>query len=90
MIHARKDYNLRVQDNANIIPVDEPVFLLRGQDKFAPEILRRYLTLVEEHNTDHQNDEMIFAIKQHIEFMINWQKERNIKVPDMPEGESIY
>ena len=90
MIHARQDYNERIQDNANIIPVDEPVFLLRGQDKFAPEILKHYLQLVRDHNTDDQYNEMIFAIKQHIEYMINWQKEVNIKLPDMPEGESIY
>lgn len=32
MQHARKDYDERIQDAANLIPVDEPVFLLRGQD----------------------------------------------------------
>jgi len=35
MLHARKDYNERVQDTAKQIPEDEPVFLLRGQDALA-------------------------------------------------------
>lgn len=90
MIHARSDYNFRIQDAQHIIPEDEPVFLLRGQDKFAPEILKHYLQLLKDHNTDNQYDEMIFAIEQHIKFMINWQRERNIKLPDMPSNTSIY
>lgn len=32
MKHARKDYN-RIQDPAGLIPDNEPVFLVRGQDK---------------------------------------------------------
>jgi hypothetical protein len=32
MQHARQDYTDRIQDAAHLIPDDEPVFLLRGQD----------------------------------------------------------
>lgn len=39
MKHAREDYN-RFQDPENKIPENEPVFLLRGQDKTAPATLR--------------------------------------------------
>ena len=39
MVHARKDYN-RIQDPEHKIPEDEPVFLIRGQDKSAPATLR--------------------------------------------------
>ena len=35
MKHARKDYNERIQDNANLIPADEPVFLIRGHRRQA-------------------------------------------------------
>lgn len=41
MKHARDDYN-RIQDPAGLIPDDEPVFLLRAQDKHAAETLRWY------------------------------------------------
>jgi len=41
MKHAREDYN-RFQDPENKIPVDEPVFLLRGQDIMAPMTLRHW------------------------------------------------
>lgn len=46
MRHARDDYN-RIQDPAGLIPDDEPVFLFRGQDKFAARVLRFYADLVE-------------------------------------------
>ena len=41
MLHARTDYN-RIQDPAGLIPVDEPVFLLRAQDKIAWHIVKIY------------------------------------------------
>lgn len=34
MKHARKDYD-RIQDPAGLIPDNEPVFLVRGQDKMG-------------------------------------------------------
>ena len=33
MVNARQDYNERVQDSAGLIPSQEPVFLIRGQDE---------------------------------------------------------
>lgn len=41
MKHARDDYN-RIQDPAGLIPEDEPVFLLRGQDVLASDAVRYY------------------------------------------------
>lgn len=41
MKHARPDYN-RIQDPAGLIPDDEPVFLLRGQDATAPDVVRNW------------------------------------------------
>jgi len=43
MKHARADYNQRVQDSANIIPQDEPVFLLRAKDPVAAETVRFWI-----------------------------------------------
>ena len=42
MKHARNDYNGRIVDLQNKIPEDEPVFLLRAQDKLAPELLLQW------------------------------------------------
>lgn len=39
MLHARADYN-RIQDPAGLIPEDEPVFLLRAQDRTAAFVVR--------------------------------------------------
>lgn len=41
MKHAREDYN-RIQDPAGLIPEDEPVFLLRGQDRLAWHVVKIY------------------------------------------------
>lgn len=37
MLHARKDYN---EGKVDTIPEDEPVFLLRAQDKTAADTVR--------------------------------------------------
>lgn len=41
MIHARDDYN-RIQDPEGKIPDDEPVFLIRGQDKVSGATVRAW------------------------------------------------
>ncbi len=47
MKHARQDYD-RIQDPADKIPDDEPVFLLRGQDRLAPSAVRAYAKAAED------------------------------------------
>lgn len=46
MIHARSDYNGRIIDITGGIPKDEPVFLLRGQDKLAPLVVAFWAVLL--------------------------------------------
>jgi hypothetical protein len=41
MKHARGDYN-RIQDPAELIPEDEPVFLIRGQDVVGASVVREW------------------------------------------------
>ena len=40
MIHARTDYQTRIQDSDNKIPADEPVFFIRAQDKTGAATVR--------------------------------------------------
>ena len=80
MIHGRKDYN-RIQDPENKIPEDEPVFLLRGQDQLAPDLLLRWahkLRLYE------GNPEMARMVEDHAMKMIKWQRNVKVKMPDLP------
>jgi len=44
MLHARDDYN-RMQDPAGLIPADEPVFLIRGQDIVGAYAVRAWADL---------------------------------------------
>ncbi len=78
MKFTRDDYNKRIIDKAKKIPEDEPVFLLRAQDKYAPSTLRFYAKLLEEDG----NMEMAEELRAHARNMIVWQKSVKVKAPD--------
>ena len=81
MLHARKDYN-KIQDPENKIPANEPVFLLRGQDKFAPELLLRWAAKL---RLDGGQPEIAEIVENHAQKMIEWQKNKKVKLPDIPD-----
>jgi hypothetical protein len=80
MKHARSDYD-RIQDPAGLIPEDEPVFLLRGQDSIAPDLLRQWSHQLLERGGSGVMAEMVM---RHAEAMLKWQREHKKKVPDLP------
>lgn len=87
MLHAREDYN-RIQDPEKLIPANEPVFLLRGQDKFAPELLLRWAAKL---RLDGGQPEMAEMIENHAQKMIEWQKNKKMKRPDLhPMDDANY
>ena len=79
MKHAREDYNNRIIDIDGIIPEDEPVFLLRGQDVFAPAALRYWAQLM----IDKKQYEMAKLALEHADKMDSWQKEIKHKIADL-------
>jgi len=79
MIHAREDYNLRVQDSENIIPEDEPVFLLRGQDMYAYQTVMYWCKAVEMGG----NKKLADHVRCHADVMFDWP---NKKRPDKPDN----
>jgi hypothetical protein len=82
MKHFREDYN-RIQDPENKIPEDEPVFLLRAQDRFAPGIVREWAKEVRESgNLRLATQAFQCAFKMQL-----WQLEHGRKNPDAPENE---
>lgn len=76
MKHARDDYN-RIQDPAGLIPEDEPVFLLRAQDKLACEAVAYYAELCKLA----QAKEVAAKAEAHARLMAAWPKK---KIPDLP------
>jgi len=86
MIHARADYN-RIQDPENKIPAEEPVFLLRGQDQLAPQLLRDWATRLEQLGGDPL---MVAIVRGHAEGMVEWQVLHGKKIPDLPEEKFMY
>lgn len=73
MLHARPDYN-RIQDPAGIIPADEPVFLLRAQDKHAASFLRLYARTIRSEGGDAELADMA---DRHAARMDAWPKKKS-------------
>lgn len=84
MIHAREDYN-RIQDPAGKIADDEPVFLLRAKDYFAPAVVRRWAELVAAAG----DDDLAKNVTMHAERMERWQVENGCKLPDTPKDQLV-
>lgn len=61
-----------------LIPDDEPVFLLRGQDALAGTTVRAWARLVEDHGGDR---EIVRVAMEHAAKMDAWPKK---KLPDLP------
>ena len=81
MKHARDDYS-HIQDPSGKIPEDEPVFLLRAQDKVAPEVVEDWAIAARNAGADPEIVNHAFA---HAQLMRKWQTEHGCKVPDMPK-----
>jgi hypothetical protein len=80
MKHARDDYN-RIQDPDGLIPADEPVFLLRAQDKLAPTVVEIWAKMLRAIGGDF---EMVEKAMAQARAMQSWQiHQRKRKTPDL-------
>ena len=77
MRHARTDYN-RIQDPQNLIPEAEPVFLLRGQDAIAYQVVGLYANLLESYGGA---PALISSIRGQAHRMADWSPH---SMPDVP------
>lgn len=82
MFHARSDYNSRIQDSENIIPSDEPVFLIRGKDIVGPSAVEAWADLAERVGA---STHIVAAARRQANIMREYQTKNksNVKVPDM-------
>jgi hypothetical protein len=80
MKHARPDYQRRIVDLDGIIPDDEPVFLLRGQDRLAPEIITLWAEALIREGGDVELAQMAFGQVQ--EMLAYQRRTGRRKVPD--------
>ncbi len=79
MKHARPDYDVRIQDNEFLIPDDEPVLLIRGQDVLAVPLIASYLDLY-----DGSDPAVVDQLQVHLDRMIEWQRTHPTKAADVP------
>lgn len=78
MLHAREDYN-RIQDPENKIPEDEPVFLIRAQDKVGADAVRAWASFAEAVGASF---EIVRIAREHADKMEAWYIH---KTPDLLE-----
>jgi hypothetical protein len=88
MKHVREDYQSRIVDLDHKIGEDEPVFLLRGQDKCFIPMLQLYLWMT---TITTQDVEIIKSIYSHIAYSEAWQtaNKGKVKFADMPKGNPV-
>ena len=79
MKHARADYD-HIQDPSGKIPVNEPVFLIRGQDAAGPATLRFW---ADEAESIGSSKEITDMVREHANKMEDWQRDNFVKVPDL-------
>lgn len=78
MKHPRTDYDRRIQDSANLIPSDEPVFLLRAQDMLAADAVDFWADALESNDGD---PDTVEAVRDWAQRMRAWNPK---KMPDTP------
>jgi len=78
MKHFREDYN-RIQDPLGLIPKNEPVFLLRGQDELAPSTLRFWAYQAECLGLK----DIAKIVYDGADEMDEWQRNHKSKLPDL-------
>lgn len=81
MLHARQDYN-RIQDPDNLIPENEPVFLLRASDCIAPAIVEAWAGLAEASGS---KKDIVQLARNHAKLMREWQANHGSKVADLTQ-----
>ena len=82
MKHARKDYNERIQDSAKLIPEDEPVFLIRGQDQVGHLAVRSWAF---HHRVNGGSDAVFMMAMRHADLMEQWANKYGKKADIPPE-----
>jgi hypothetical protein len=85
MIHARSDYR-QIQDPSGKIPADEPVFLIRAQDRVGPDIVDLWAQYAADVGAA---PDIIIKAQKHAQKMRDWQREHGCKVPDLPPAITI-
>ncbi len=82
MKHSRRDYD-PIQDPRGIIPPDEPVFLLRGQDTYAYRVVEFYADMLHSHGL---SSDFVRNVRNQAMRMANWlpRKSPDLALPVGP------
>ena len=78
MLHPREDY-ARIQDPTGKIPMEEPVFMLRGQDPNAAGLVREWARLNDRDGGDRRLSRMAYI---HADKMDAWPVKKQSDLPD--------
>lgn len=76
--HSRDDYNQNIQADHNLIPEDEPVFLIRAQDVVSSAAVYAWADFAKQAGA---SAETVASARRHAHLMSEWPKK---EVPDLP------
>lgn len=83
MKHNREDYDIAIQAPHDLIPLEEPVFLLRAADMTAPDV-DLWATRAEAAGAD---SAIVASARRQAESMRAWQATHGGKLPDLKKGD---
>ena len=72
MKHERSDYNDRVKCVDGSIPEDEPVFLLRGKDPVASQVVKYWVFLKDKELSDEKRDAVLAHAEKMWEYKLDF------------------
>lgn len=86
-VHQSKEVYSKVKDLLGI-PRDEPIFILRAQDKFSIDGIKRYREIAHDKTIiGEESEEWVENVGSKINDFINWQNlnRDKVKVPDVQQ-----
>jgi hypothetical protein len=80
-VHADTEAYAKVKE-ALEIPLDEPIFILRGQDALAFPAIARYHILAKQVEQNPPNEEWFANIVKSMDEFVAWAQDHPVKIPD--------
>ncbi len=88
MKHAREDYNRRIACTDGSIPDEEPVFLLRAQDRTAVATVRFWIDQQRAlPDCDHRS---VILAERHVERMEKWEPQKTADAPVQDKDDPFF
>lgn len=82
-VHQNSEVYSKIKELLEI-PVNEPIFIIRAQDKYSIKTIKEYMDIVQDHTAIGQMRDWFAQVGSIINDFLNWQRDNRdkVKVPD--------